>query len=235
MIDLQAFCQSDDDFIVHCDRTTPWSFGAYSYATDGIIGIRVARRDGITREDGPDLEGLIQSTPEEGALIPLPVFTLPPGVDCGVCDGLGYLESCAECSGMGETECTSCGHDAECEECDGSGHLSAFDVNKGVARIEATHERAVPCDDCEGSGKIAARRNLSVEIALGTYIDAVHLDRLRALPNVRIDTPQNKKFSPIRFAFDGGIGLIMPLSRSADGECIAVAHEAVPSREIVER
>lgn len=131
MIDLSPFCDPKRD-----KMNTPWAHGDYTYASDGIIGLRVARRDDVVRTDGPDFQSLIDKAGPARNLQPLPDLSFPTTAPtegpCPDCNGVGYIEKCRECDGTGCVECCECGHESDCTLCKGEG-------SKKVARIGGTH------------------------------------------------------------------------------------------------
>lgn len=111
MIDLKPFC--GDDFSRYYLQA-PWSEGAHTYATDGIIFVRVARRDDVPETDATRFVNaayLFQRS-EGSGFVPLPHFDLPDDDDCHACGGSGYAHACDDC-----------GH--ECEECGGDGSTAS--------------------------------------------------------------------------------------------------------------
>lgn len=112
MIDLQQFCGTDETrpYIMK-----PFSFGDFSYATNGHIMVRVPKMEGVEapskkfNADKP-LQGV-----EQASFVP-PTFKLPPQPseedECTDCDGRGYEHDCPHC------ECT-------CRACDGTGNQAA--------------------------------------------------------------------------------------------------------------
>lgn len=108
MIDLQQFCGKDE---TRPYLMKPFTFGDFSYATNGHIMVRVPKRAGVeppSKSFNPEkpLEGL------EQASFAAPKFKLPPqpsgDTECEACDGRGYEHNCPDCECM-------------CRACDGSG------------------------------------------------------------------------------------------------------------------
>lgn len=124
MIDLSIFCGRDESrpYLLQ-----PFSFGEFSYATNGHVMVRVPRLPDVAEQtqkgkwDAP-FEGL------EQAAFSAPKFTLPkqPAQDteCEACDGRGFEHDCPDC------ECT-------CSACDGSGSEAA------EANVSTSYEGAV--------------------------------------------------------------------------------------------
>jgi hypothetical protein len=112
MVDLHPFCGSDE---IRPYLMKPFSFGDFSYATNGHILVRVPKREGVEPPDkkfNPDkpLADL------EKASFTAPIFKLPPqpaaDTECEACDGRGYEHDCPHC------ECT-------CHACAGTGSQAA--------------------------------------------------------------------------------------------------------------
>lgn len=110
-IDLTQFCaavNSDTRPYFHA----PFSMGDFSYATNGHILVRVARRDDV-RESSEQLNA---DKPLEGAKsaqfyapnVKLPKIEQPIKGECADCDGRGREHSCPDC------ECI-------CSLCEGTG------------------------------------------------------------------------------------------------------------------
>lgn len=111
MIDLQPFC-GRDEYRPYLHK--PFSRGAYTYATDGRLLLRVARRDDVPENDrAPDCEAAVFSKLQCSEYA-APDFALPDvkpeREDCILCEGRGFEHDCPSC------QCT-------CPECDGAGHI----------------------------------------------------------------------------------------------------------------
>lgn len=107
MIELEVFCDPDRP------KLRPWSVDGHTYATDGHICIRVARREDVPeRDDAPDAARFFADPPAEG-LVPLPSIEMPKPTltRCEECDGSGYKHDCPDCG-------------CECAYCDGKGQLA---------------------------------------------------------------------------------------------------------------
>lgn len=116
-IDLQPFCGT-------CKHRPairlPFSHREWTYATDGAILLRVARRshplcaEGLKPPSWENVEGLLAAFPHEA--MPVEIGELP--------ETLWRERECAWCQGV----------DDDCEECDGAGKL-IVDIGHDVAGV----------------------------------------------------------------------------------------------------
>lgn len=180
----------------------PFSFGDYSYATNGHILVRVPRL-----ADVPEWEALNEKVARlfEGldfpaltaALVEIPDFPQPEPEPCPVCGGTGKISTCPECGGDGEVTFENDFHEYECDclTCYGSGKVSG-------------HESL--CGDCNGTGK----RKVTEMIEVGcTGFSSHYLNLMRErLPGVKIAPTGPEK--PNYFKWDGGDGFLMPMRRA---------------------
>lgn len=170
MIDLKPFC--GDDFSRYYLQE-PWSEGAYTYATNGVILVRVARRDDVPETDATRFvnAAYLFRRSEGSGFVPLPHFDLPAAetVACPACDGSGRVHACCDC-----------------------GHT---------------------CEACNGGGSVSSYEKISVGI-FGTPYNAKYAALLRDLPGIAVATNEKPLATPLHFKFDGGEGLLMPLSGS---------------------
>lgn len=119
MINLQPFCSTDETRFY---LMKPFTRGGFTYATDGIIMVRVAERTDI-----PDVKQKFnQDAPLKGvetATFFRPAFELPPAPTangkCTDCDGRGYDHDCPDC------ECI-------CDTCHGSGNM---DTERAISTV----------------------------------------------------------------------------------------------------
>lgn len=119
MIDLKPFCAKEDE--ARLSLQSPWSRGEYTYATNGHIMVRVARRDDVPEnEKAPAGEKIFDAAKSAGWL-PVPACELPPDIQCELCHGTG------------EHEC-SCGHLHECVDCKGACMVDAAGQFEQAAR-----------------------------------------------------------------------------------------------------
>jgi hypothetical protein len=112
-VDLRAFVSPD-----HWRRSyrlAPWSAGRWTYATNGVVVVRVPRRvDFDVDVDAPSAkidEWLDE--PGEPQLRAMPAADYnPPAKTCSQCWGRGTVHDCPSC-------------DCDCESCNGSGEAPA--------------------------------------------------------------------------------------------------------------
>lgn len=111
MINLKQFCSTDK---LRPYLHEPFSFGEYTYATNGYILIRVPR---LT--EYPEVEKAPAKAAEERfssravyRMQPLPAYRFPEPekVKCSGCDGRGHEHDCPDCT-------------CECEDCNGMGWI----------------------------------------------------------------------------------------------------------------
>jgi hypothetical protein len=114
MIDLQQFCSTEESRYY---LMKPWSRGNFTWATDGHVLIRVARRDGVEEQPkAPDAARIFTPDCETVAVLGLPNVIWPsdpPPIECEACDGRGTRHECPDCM-------------CKCDDCDGSGKLTVY-------------------------------------------------------------------------------------------------------------
>ena len=115
-IDLMQFCERN---AMRVWLAEPFGIGEYTYASNGVILVRVPRSDWPSA-DLPS-EVLPASFPQvlewlDGSPAMAPLPAIPPGP---------YYETCFMCGGSGEVDYDCCGDHIgecnECEECEGEG------------------------------------------------------------------------------------------------------------------
>ncbi len=101
--DLQRFCAGPDDY--RTELRAPWSAGAWTYASNGHIIIRVPRLPDVPEnEDAPkSAESLFPAGPPADGWMPVPVVEMPPLLDCKWCEGTGKDDLSADCYDCGGT------------------------------------------------------------------------------------------------------------------------------------
>ena len=184
------FCSSD---AIRPALMEPFSLGPHTYATDGRVIIRVPVIAGVKTENiGADK--LEWNLPAGGTVCAIPEIQPPEMLACPDCKGTGKMKLCARCNGKGWTRCFECGHETECRTCRG----------------KTANNPDTPCCECDGAGRYEAFGQ-TVEIG-GSLFGAQYLRKIVTLPGlvfyVGTDATQ-----PAYFTFDGGEGIIMPISK----------------------
>lgn len=187
---LGRFCAINDirNYLCHPNR-----IGAYIYATNGWIAIRIPYDGSLEAQDCdklPSMPGLFEAPVAE--FIDMPV--MPTAEPCATCSGSGreYKEACDECDG-GEFDHGN--HSYTCKACDGEGKVNML-VHEGLG---------APCEECGGTGHDKGQH---ISIGTSTYL-RILLDKVATLSGVKIQKHSNGNH-PARFVFDGGEGVVMP-------------------------
>jgi hypothetical protein len=193
--ELQKFCDPD-----HPKICGPFSFGDFSYASNGHLLVKVPRLD-----DVPEWEALNEKASKLfdsfdysvviPSLIDIPRFPQPKPEPCGVCNGTGKITRCPECEGKGEVEFETEYNDysCECETCHGHGSVI------GEEQI---------CACCNGTGK--KKEMKMIEVGCSGF-SSHYLTLLNKLPGIKIAPTEPEKMT--YFKWDGGEGAIMPMRR----------------------
>lgn len=116
MIDMQAFCRTDESPDKYY-LSAPWSAGGYTYASNGGILIRVPRREDIPEnENAPNVftyRDVFNRKPKLG-WHPVPAVTVDM-IPCLDCNGRGKVFEfdnadfmCEDCAGTGKVEKIEC-------------------------------------------------------------------------------------------------------------------------------
>ncbi len=221
MIDLTKFCHPKRD-----DISAPWSDREHSYATNGVMVVRVPRRDAVppqqpsserlsdaveryliglssTGDGTPFSSWIAVSHLDIGEKIPL-----PPN-PCQTCAGSGVVieTQCERCDGKGFRACGECGNDCDCQGCNGYGSTSS--------PAKSGDPSAVMCDDCEGDGDLSiAKENTTPQaVRIGPYIfDRSLVLLLRELPGLRLDAGAEAWWmNPDTQRYGDGVDPFMPM------------------------
>lgn len=199
-IDLEKFCRKSDYFGTETLKE-PFSEGNYTYAADGSILIRVDKIPEIMMEYPYIKAGkILEENKIDGneIWIDLPKFEIIEK-NCTECDGTGKIIVCKECNGEGGLEFSSDynDYDVECKSCFG----------KNI--------KDEKCEDCEGIGKYKEYSNpvffVVFHLLEKVMVNGMYLEMIQDLPNIKIAL-QDSLEKPIKLKFDGGIGLLMPMS-----------------------
>jgi hypothetical protein len=119
LIDLQSFCSPSRP-----DANAPFTIGEFTYATDGLIALRVPAVSSA-RDGGPALIAKAFEDVDDLEFVSVPVVNLPPA-------GLSLAVRCDECIGTGKVhDCPDC--QCKCETCNGESTVSVdADQNTSV-------------------------------------------------------------------------------------------------------
>jgi hypothetical protein len=114
--ELKKFCRNND---VRQFLNEPFSLGEWTYATDGVIAVKIRRFDSVPEVELP--KSMENSLPQLFAKefnnwVLVPAVTIRPDEDCDVCGGTGETEY-------------NLGHTHDCEDCDGTGEQSGYTVD----------------------------------------------------------------------------------------------------------
>jgi hypothetical protein len=194
---ILSFCSKD---LWRHKLAAPFTYGAYSYATDGMVALRFPSREDIAADNAATAASLAVFLDGDGweEIYPsagweeMKGFTIP----CKQCDGKGNFRKCPECEGDGEIECFHCGHEEDCKKCDGTGRIPCEDGET--------------CTACHGTGQLEEPVYVS-GFPNGMKTTVAMLRKIHTLPSPRFY--QRPQTSPIRFTFDGGEGCFQPVSK----------------------
>lgn len=168
---------------------TPWVKDGWRYATDGRVCVRVLA-DGEPNEP-PLLKRALPSVAQMFSAVDGEWLIWPAIPPCNLCHGKSAaLVNCSNCRGSGRCECADCGCQHECAECDGDGQ------SEQTCECHSDESRDILCGAAWVRGYLA--------------------ERIGALPHVSY-LPQTDSGKPVRFRFDGGDGLVMPLMKEQVG------------------
>ena len=211
-INLIAFCGQEK---ARSWMAQPFAIGAFTYATNGHVAIRV---DGNVALDVPDapksIEGLFAEAVEREFVSFASVDAEPiKPKRCDQCSGHGYTIECDVCDGEGEHECDNarCGCVHDCGSCRGKGCEPAL---KG-------DDDAEPCDWCGGAGRELDKR--SVNLGHWLVVQRRYLQLVQALPGpikwaVKMEGSEHK---PPAFRGPGWLAIIMPMRPSGHEDITA--------------
>lgn len=105
--DLKRFCAESGDIRDFLHK--PFSGGAWTYATNGHILLRVPRIDDVAEDNfAANCEKLFAKTPPPTSFIPVPAATMPPDVECDQCGGSGVIDG--EGPDDDSLDCEWCSH-----------------------------------------------------------------------------------------------------------------------------
>lgn len=210
---LKLYCSTNPNHF-H-SMANPWSHGEFTYATNGYIIIRIPRLADVPENDEcpkvweGDLAELF--TREPAAWIDVPEVDYE-GEECERCDGTKEAYLCPECEGYGEVFLQSrfnVYEGQDCATCNGDGQLPQDEWD---AFVKCHSFKGEPikevCDGCDGTGIATCRESHDVN---GVLINEKYLWMIGNLPGAKLGTFGEP--DPVRFTFDGGDGLVMPMRR----------------------
>lgn len=219
-LDLTPFCQPWQH--PKYDMAKPFVQGEHElhrYATDSRICVRVPATEAdkgdspeVRRPDAAGLGWWQHDALYPGRWQPWPAARYRDAADsdCQRCHGTGDLHGisreCEACQGVGTVDCDDDWgfyHPTDCQACKGL----------GFQPLEL-------CPECQGKaiGIFPALQPLA-----GVYVDAKYDRRIRAhLEGVEVFVPRDGLDSrrPLKFRFNGGVGLLMPVETKAAEERI---------------
>lgn len=195
-MNLLEFCRPNTMYNI--DK--PFSRGEWTYATDGVIIIRVPRVAGYDEDNGPkNLEEMFSEASGRDVTLwqQLPAFELKYS-HCAWCDGKGMTVSCPEVGNPNG-------------KCGFGEHIKCRKYNDDCQRpCKPGTEGAKPCEWCGGKGEVALNDGPIVNGSISSVkLNAIYLDKIKDLPGVQI-APHDFKL-PFLIKFDGGEGLLMPM------------------------
>lgn len=186
MTDLSKFCDPD-----HRILNRPWSAGDYTYASNGVIIVRIPRQADVAKNIHIfDASPCFVEHTDDMVWHPVIGYKKPDQIECDMCDGHGMDFVCPECDGHGEVHFENDFHtyDCDCNNCDGTGKIEI-------------------CPECEGTGK--ADPTIVRAWFHEASFNQAFLALLSDLPNCEMGMTGVANLHPFRF--DGGDGAIMPL------------------------
>lgn len=198
---IQDFCatsHSNENFL------RPFAYHGNLYATNGHIMVRIPAGAGVVDTEHSlvaPAEKMFANANFDAGMEPLPDYPAMELPSCEGCGGSGKgkpLEECRECRGEGFVEWDTDFHtyDADCKGCDGEGEVGI------VGGADVT------CKRCNGSGT-----EMDVPVMFGaTAINYRYLKLMETLPGLLVGLSVSKFPDAIQFKFDGGAGLVMPIS-----------------------
>jgi hypothetical protein len=131
-VDLTWFCGKDDCRVY---LNAPFSLGAFTYATDGHIIVRVARVDGVADIEAENMKRQLPTMFPERPTTPVVAIPDVPAMIEGEC-------SCCRGEGIHEIECHRETYD--CKECDGTGRLMVEPGESRYPRIAVSNTWFAP-------------------------------------------------------------------------------------------
>lgn len=209
---LKLFC------CTHAEKEAlaePYSSGDYTFATNGHVQIRVPRLPDVSESEiAPKIEITTKDSvgmhylKEPAEWVNVPAVTVVSEV-CKHCGGTGKAVQCPECEGDGWVEFETDWNqydDQECKSCRGTGQIteSLYEILKSY-KVYMPERIDENCDHCN-HGVIGP---MVGEVINGVKINVRFLDMIGKLPGAQLGL--FGELDVVRFRFDGGDGLVMPM------------------------
>ncbi len=182
---LQKFCAGPD--FGNGSITAPFSQDKFTFATNGHIIVRMPRMAAVPEScKAPCPMNLPWDHEQLTAWHPMPDYTLPLKVLCPACEGTQYVAYCEKCDDLRPAG-------KRCPRCKG----------------RLWPERDI-CELCDWQGRADVSFRVSVNAA---QVNGHYLELIKSLPGpwwFALD-PKEPQTGTIRFKFEGGVGLLMPM------------------------
>jgi hypothetical protein len=187
---LKKFCATENARPI---LTAPFSFGAYTYATDRKICIRVPRIAEVT-EENDITQRLPWDQDEIAGWQDMPSgYMVPPRVVCRSCMGSKKFQPCLDCEFL-----EGCQEDP----------TEALDC-------ERIQEIGNPCTMCDATGTVFQKPYFRVPMRSGgTDLNGEYLEKLRVLPGMiwLAPDPADPLCACVRIRSSAGWdGMLMPM------------------------
>lgn len=209
---LKPFCCEDPDKEGICK---PYSWGEYTFATNGHMQIRVPRlADVPENEKAPAIEFKESNfvgkhyLKEPAEWLPVPAVTAIPQI-CSVCEGTGEAAVCPECNGNQCVDFSNTFNEYgsfDCKTCNADGQISL----RGVKRLKSYNYHFEEIREACGSCTFGKVWPMDGTVINGVKIKDQFLSLISDLPGVEIGVFSDP-LEVVLFRFDGGDGLIMPM------------------------
>jgi hypothetical protein len=212
MIDLAPFCAAIDDPRGYLQK--PFSFDAFTCASNGYMAIIVERRVGEpepnTMPTTPFFSTTKKAIQKRGTETGL--WLLDPHdfdlMNCPECEGTGRTRLCPECGGDSDITLSGALNDytVECKTCENSGtvSLATFENIKHRLRHPEIYQPS-RCQTCHGLGKQGKDKYYPIGDA---HFQTRYLLLAKTLPNASLHA--YGKADPALIVFDNGFGILMP-------------------------
>ena len=232
---LKMFCSPERE-----DLKDPGTIGNNTYATDGIIAIRVRaipdfpcgqkseKIDKIDKIFGELVPLVPIGDPSKSILLPKYESVDEP---CAKCGGTGICKviTCPSCNGEGEVCCTGpygAEYEATCHFCEGDGvfnsnkHMPDYTEKSFLRAVErAVTKSNDTCARCSGSGR-SPKMESPIDLGDKRFNQNILAKITSRLNNVRLYPYFYyllDRYRPAYFTFDGGDGIVTPMIKRTEG------------------